>query len=131
MPKLSSKQARDLSQQFLRFAQIVGDYRFSNWDELSKQENETLASCQWSLLNAGEDMLAVSTVLILNDAEFEIKQLNEITDNIKHAVHTLKQVQKVINIAAAGVSLGAAIISGSPQAIYEAFQNLAKATAGT
>jgi hypothetical protein len=47
MAKLTAQQANDLANNFLGLAQAIGDYRFDNWNTLSKTENQSLVNFQW------------------------------------------------------------------------------------
>jgi hypothetical protein len=127
MGKLTSEQANQLSNNFLGLAQAVGDYRFQNWNTLSKKENQHLASFQWSLLNHGEDILAFSTVLVLDEVSESLATIQSLTDKIQNTITRLEDIQKVINIAAAAVTLGAAIVSKDTKAISESLKTLVEA----
>ena len=126
MGKLTSEQASQLSNNFLGLAQAVGDYRFKNWNNLTYKENQHLASFQWSLLNHGEDILAFSTVLVLDEVEDTLKTIQTVTVKIQRIVGQLEDIQKMINIAAAAVILGAAIISKDTNAVTEGLKEFVK-----
>lgn len=117
MANLTSEQANMLSNDFLGLAQSIGDYRYQNWNELSDVQNKQLGSFQRSILNAGEDILALSTVLVMNDVDTSLNRINTITSQIKSNIKFLKNIQKVINVASAIATLGSGIISKDPQAI--------------
>lgn len=111
MNNLTSLQAKELSDHYLAIAKHVGDYRFGNWATLSNEQRQQLGTLQDKLLDAGEDILAKSVQLILNETESSLKTVKEVTTNIQCTINKLKDVQKVINVAAAAVTLSAAIIS--------------------
>ena len=67
MAKLTAQQANILANNFLGLAQAIGDYRYENWATLSKGDNQKLGTLQRAILNYGEDVLALSTVLVMND----------------------------------------------------------------
>lgn len=117
MAKLTALQANDLANNFLGLAQAIGDYRFDNWNTLSKTENQKLGNFQWSILSYGEDILALSTALVMDDVQDSLAQINKVTLEIKETIKSLNQLQKAINVAASIVSLGGAIVSKNPQAI--------------
>ena len=117
MEKLTSQQASNLSNNFLGLAQAVGDFRYNNWNSLSKEENQKLGEYQWSILKYGEDILVISTNLIMNDAQSSLTQINNVTLQIKGTVQKLHNIQKGITVAAAIVTLGDAIIRLNPQSI--------------
>jgi len=127
MPKLTSQQVKDLANNFLVLAQSIGDFRERNWNNLSKLDNQRLGNLQWSVLNSVEDILAFSTIIIMDDIQGSLTKIKKVTSEIKTTVKTLKDIQKGISIAAAAVTLGAAIISRNPQAIVDAIKGLVKA----
>lgn len=117
MAKLTSKQANELAGYFLGLAQAIGDFRYGNWNLLSKEDNQKLGNLQWSILNYGEDILAFSTILVMDDVKNSLEKIKDITLDIKNNIHTVKIIQKGIDMAAAIVTLGAAIISTNVQSI--------------
>ncbi len=124
MQQLTSEQANQLSNNFLGLAQAVGDYRFENWKNLSEEENKQIANFQWSLLNYAEDILAFSVTLVMEEVAESLNKIRSVTEDIKSTLHKLKNIQKVINIAAASVTLGAAIISKDTKAIGEGIKKI-------
>ncbi|HMI65587.1 MAG TPA: hypothetical protein VK517_06100 [Cyclobacteriaceae bacterium] len=124
MAQLTSQQADDLANQFLALAQAIGDFRYNHWNDLSRVQHNRLASQHWSVLNYGEDILALSTVLIMDDIAPSLASIKKISGQIKSSLGTLKDIQKGIDISAAIVTFGAAIISKSPIAIGEAIDDL-------
>jgi hypothetical protein len=127
MENVTSEQAAELAKNFLGLAQSIGNYRFANWKKLSRAENQELSDKQWSILNAGEDMLALSTSLLINEANDTIKQIKTITSDIDKTIVSIKKVQKVIDIGAAVIQLAAVIIGKQPLAIPAAISDLVKA----
>src|SRR6267142_6954486 len=111
MAQLTAQQANDLANQFLALAQAIGDFRYNHWSELSKAQHQRLASQHWSVLNYGEDILALSTALIMDDVSPSLASIKKISGQIKSSLGTLKVIQKGIDISAAIVTFGAAIIS--------------------
>lgn len=124
MAKLTSQQANDLANNFLGLAQAIGDFRYQNWNALSKAENQKLGNSQWSILNYGEDILALSTILVMDDVQTSLTQINDITTQIEGTIKNLQNIQKGINVAASIVTLGAAIISKNPQSITDSISGV-------
>ena len=85
MARLTSQQAYELASNFLGLAQAIGDFRFDNWNSLTKAQNRKLGNFQWSILNHGEDILALSTVLVMDDVQDSLNNIKEITDEIKNS----------------------------------------------
>ena len=124
MSELTAIQANALSNDFLGLAQAIGDFRYDNWNELSPPQNQQLSNLQWSILNYGEDILALSTTLVMDDVQTSLDKINNITVEIKTTIHQLKNIQKAINVAAAIVTLGGAVISKSLSSIASALQGM-------
>ncbi len=124
MANLTSIQANELSNDFLGLGQAIGDFRYNNWNELSQPQNQQLSNLQWSILNYGEDVLALSTVLVMDDVQTSLDKINNITVEIKSTIQQLKNIQKVINVASAIVTFGGAVISKSPSSIGTALQGI-------
>ena len=124
MPTLTAQQASDLSNNFLGLAQAIGDFRYDNWTTLSKNDNQNLGNLQWSILNYGEDILAMSVTLVMADVDGSLAQISSITQQIKGTISTLQQAQKAINVAASIVTLGGAIVSKNPKAIAGGIQGV-------
>jgi hypothetical protein len=127
MDNLTADQAAELAKNFLGLAQSIGNYRFTNWKKLSREENQGLADKQWSILNAGEDMLALSTTLEIQEAADTLKKIKSLTGELDKTILRIKNVQKVINIGTAVIQLAAMIIGKQPLAIPGAIGNLVKA----
>jgi len=124
MPKLNATQASELARHFLALAQAIGDYRYRNWKKLSKKDNQQLADFQWSVLNCGEDMLANSTTLVLDDVKNSLGKIEDLTVKVESTLASLAKIQTIINCAAAIVILGGAVISKNPGTITSAIEAL-------
>lgn len=124
MATLTSIQASALSSNFLGLAQAIGDFRYNNWNEIPDTQNQQLGKLQWSILNYGEDILALSTALVMNDVQKSLDTINDITVEIKSTIQQLQNVQKVINVAAAIITFGGAVISKNPSAIKTGLQGV-------
>jgi hypothetical protein len=123
MAQMTSEQANALANNFLGLAQAIGDYRYAHWNALSKDDNQQLGSLQWSTLNYGEDILAFSTTLVMDDVNSALKQINGLTLQIKSTIQKLQNVGKAIKVATAIVTLGAAVMSADPEAINNALHD--------
>ena len=124
MANLTSKQANELAGCFLGMAQAIGDFRYTNWKELPKEDNQRLGNLQWSIMNYGEDILAFSTILVMDEVKASLEKISEISKVIKDNINSIKNIQKGINIAAAIVTLGAAIISKNARSVTGAIDGL-------
>jgi len=77
-------------------------------------------------LNYGEDILAFSTILVMDEVKVSLEKIRDISTHIKENINSIKNIQKGINIAAAIVTLGAAIISKNARSVTDAIDCLAK-----
>ena len=124
MAKLTSKQGYELANNFLALAQLIGDYRIKNYNSLTKNQNIKLRQLHKRTLDYSDDLYTMSATLIMDDAEKSLSKLDSITKKIKKSYKSLKDVQKVIDIATRVVTLGASIFSLNPQAIIDSIGNL-------
>lgn len=124
MAKLTSVQANALANDFLGLAQAIGNFRYDNWNEMSKTQNQQLGKMQWSILNYGEDILALSTALAMDDVQASLNKINDTTLEIMSTIQQLKNIQKVINVAGAIIAFGGAVISKDPSAIKTGLQGV-------
>jgi hypothetical protein len=124
MAKLTAHHANELANNFLALAQSIGDYRYQNFDTLSKSQNQKIRDLHWSILNYADDLYTLSATLVMNDVQNSLASIGAVTTQIKATYKTLQNVQKAINVAASVVTLGASILSKNPQAIAESIGGL-------
>jgi hypothetical protein len=117
MPPLTSDDALALSKSYRDLSVAIGDFRFKNWNTLSEADRKALEEKEWALLNASSDMVTKAVGLTLDESEAAAKRVQGAAATAEKAVKTLKDVRKVITIAAAAVGLAAAIASKDPGAI--------------
>ena len=117
MPQLTSDDALALSKSYRDLSVAIGDFRFKNWNTLSEGDRKALEEKEWALLNASSDMVTKAVGLTLDESAAAAKKVQGAAATAEKAVKTLKEVRKVITIAAAAVGLAAAIASKDPGAI--------------
>jgi hypothetical protein len=117
MPPLTSDDALALSKSYRDLSVAIGDFRFKNWNTLSEGDRKALEDKEWALLNASSDMVTKAVGLTLDESDAAAKKVQGAAATAEKAVKTLKEVRKVITIAAAAVGLAAAIASKDPGAI--------------
>lgn len=122
--KLNANQARDLAQFFRSVSVALGEYRFANWDALTKDQRDTIEDAEWTLLNYSSDFITQAVGLTLDDAKGSLKNIQDATEKAKEAVETIKTIKKVIVISGAVIKLGAAIVSENPGLIASATGDL-------
>lgn len=126
MTRLTTEQSRELAEHFYRLSKELGDYRFANWEALSRSDRLSLEALEWSLLNASSDFTAGAVEVALAEAAPVMKEVARATKTMKSAIKRAKGIKKVLGIAAAAVTLAAAIVSGSPSAIAGALDRAVK-----
>jgi hypothetical protein len=127
MPTLTSDQVFKLAQAFHDLAIVIGNYRFDNWDDLTPAERKQLEDLQFDVLNDSTKFNALSISIELDNLQSTLDRIDNTTARMKESIQHIKDVGRIINIATAAVTLGAAIVSGNPQAIAQAVAGAAKA----
>ena len=117
MANLTSDQAKQLSDNFYYLAMAIGDFRYENWEELSVDENKELSETQNMLLQTGEDIMAFSTTLIMDEVNASLAKINSIATEIQGTIKKLSNIQKGLNVAAAILLLGVAIVNRDTKGI--------------
>lgn len=117
MPPLTSDDALALSKSYRDLSVAIGDFRFKNWNTLSEADRKALEEKEWALLNASSDMVTKAVGLTLDESDAAAKKVQGAAATAEKAVKTLKEVRKVITIAAAAVGLAGAIAAKDPGAI--------------
>lgn len=124
MATLTTKQVNELANKFLALAQSIGDYRYTNYDNLTKVQNQKLRESHRRILDYSDHLFTLSATLVMEDVQASLTSIGEITEQINSTYKTLQNVQKAINVAASIVTLGASILSKNPQAIVDSIGDL-------
>ncbi len=124
MAILTVKEANELANNFLALAQAIGDYRYQNFNILTKQQNQKMRDLHWSILNYADDLYTLSASLVIIDVKTSLTSISTITLKIQKTYKTLQNVQKAINVAVSVVTLGASILSKNPLAIADSISGL-------
>ena len=128
MSKLTAREVKELAKHFFSVARSLTDYREDHWDRLSKQEHQQLSRWQWSVYNSTDDLLALSAVMALDEAQETIDRIRKATQRANRTIRTTDDVKRVITIATQVVRLSGAVMSQSPLAIIAALADLGDAT---
>jgi hypothetical protein len=129
MPKLTSDQAFALALAFHDLANEIGNYRFRVHEELTPAERKRLQDLQFDVLNASTQFNALSLSLGLDELQETLDDIGAATAKMQKAIKKIKNVQQIIKIATAAVTLGGAIVSMNPGAIASAIGGVATAVA--
>lgn len=128
MPKLTARQVKELARHFFAVAQSVTEFREARWNQLSRSQHQQLSRLQWSVYNHTDDLLALSSVMALDEVEETISRVDKATQRAARTLKTTEDVNRVIGIATQVIRLGGAVISQSPLAIIAALADLADVT---
>jgi hypothetical protein len=124
MANLTPQQANDLANHFKTMGAAVGDYKRQNFDRLSKQQIQGISELHGTILNYANEMYTLSAILVIDDVEASLASISEVTNRMNSTYQTLKDIQKVINIAGAVVNLGKAIVDRNPHSILVTLSSL-------
>jgi len=124
MANLTSEQANRLSDDFFYLSMAIADFRYAHWERLTLEENGELSEMQGALLRCGEDILAFSTTLVMDEAAESLSKISSITEEIRGSVKTLSAIQKGLNTAAAFLILGVAIVNRDTGGIGKSIKDL-------
>ncbi len=105
-----------LSDYYHQLANAIGAYIQNNKECLGEERNK-LYDKQVELLELAGEINMWGTALVFEDIKETLHQLNQITTELKKAINTSLAVHAAINIAAAIVELGTAIIAKDPKLI--------------
>lgn len=114
-----TEQVFKLSDFFHQFGDAVGEFIENNKAKLADDERNELFDKQIELLQISGKINMIGVTLVFKDVQESLNQLNQITSGVKETVKKALAVQDAINIAAAAISIGTAIISKNPQLIVK------------
>lgn len=124
MAQLTAEQVNALANDFLAVAQAIGDYRYQHFYTLTSEQQQKMRDLHWTLLNYADDLYTQSAVLVMNNVQASLEKIDAVTGEIKKSYQKLKNIQKAIDVATAAATLGAALMSKSPQAVAQALEEL-------
>lgn len=117
MKVLTKNERTLLADNFLKLAQITGQFRIENYQSLSPIMKSRIRQYHKQLIDYADHFYAASTSFIIENAEDSIKNITDLTKELKTIVKHIKKVQKFINIIGSATQLGASIVSKQPFAI--------------
>jgi peptidoglycan hydrolase CwlO-like protein len=109
MANITKDQAKLLARHFASFALSVSVFKFNNFNQLTDEELSHLSRQQRKLENLSQDF---------------IENIESITGQINETTIKLKKIQKVIDVFASVLELGAAIVAKDPKLIVKKIQGL-------
>ena len=125
MANLTAQQVNDIADYLSAMAQVVGEYRYENFENLSASQNQQMKDLKASIVDIADRLYTLSATLVMDDVQEFLAAIDKVTNEMKDTYKTLQNIQKAINVAAAVVTLGSSILSGKPQAIGQSINDLA------
>ena len=120
MPTLDAAQSRSMAKSYSDLATALADYRFSHWDELTREQRAEIESREWTLRSYSSNMAAHAITLGVADSSEAVAGITRATNRLTAAARKVAAARSALAIAAAAVTLGGAIASGHVLAIGEA-----------
>ncbi len=127
MTPLTAQQVTTLAKRFFSVARTLTEYREHHWDNMSREQHQRLSDLQWSIYNYTDDLLALSAMLAMEEAEKVLNRVAQVTKDVNHYIDREQNIEKVIGVASRVVMLGGAVISQSPLAIIATLADLTAA----
>lgn len=124
MGTISLEDTREIAKSFRVLSSDLGDYRFSNWDNLTKEERARIESMEFTLLNYSSDMTAVAIEIATDDVQQYVSQIKQATNKLDGVLNRIEKTRKVISVATKAITLAASIGTGNLSAIKEASDGL-------
>ena len=126
MPALNANQLSELSVAFLSMEKSIADFRLNFRNSLNQSQFHYLGMIQRSLLDTGEDLLAASTCVILDEISGSLQRIEFLTSEVNVYLGKLEKIQDGMDMAALILSLASAVFSKDPASISNALYHLEK-----
>ena len=114
---LHAHQLIQLAQSLTRMQSAITDYELHHYGELSTAQKLRLEETLTLLATAAGRMYAYSVQLIFQDAETQLQQLKQATEELKKFLRTTEKIQQVLDIVDSIASLADSIISHDVEGI--------------
>lgn len=126
MSRLTSTQCLSLANQLSVLQAEIGDYKHTNFLNLSVNQKEVFRKTLKNLSDAAGMLFAFTVVIALDEAKTSISNLESATNEINNILKTIGKVQKWINIAGASFGLATALLEHNPQNIFNGIKEVIK-----
>src|ERR1035437_9645281 len=117
---ISKEQARELGRAFLDVAHTLGTYRFESWNDLTAADRKRIEDEEWDILTYSSSLTTKAVGIVLDDLKGNLGAIAGGAAQATKVIGTIHDVNVVLKIAAAFVTLGGAIVSGNAVAIATA-----------
>lgn len=124
MPKLTSDQVFQLALSYSKFAHELDVYRFNEFDNLTNAERQSLENNARLIRNFSSSFNGLSLKMTLDELQTTLDQITQASQGMRDVLKKLGTLNKVLNIAALIISLGAAVVTANVPAILTGVDNL-------
>ncbi len=121
---LTDIQALALAKQYREASSALRKYRIANDEKLSQPMKDRLKLVEASLRDAATDMTTAAVDIIIDDSKTSLVDLGAVTADATAVLENIKGIKRVLSVATALLGLAAAIPTGNPKEVYDAFQAL-------
>lgn len=124
MADLTAQQVNVLADNLSAMAQVVGKYRYKNFENLSASQSQQMKDLEASVIDIADSLYSLSATMVMDDIQESLAAIDRVTNEMKYTYETLEDIQKAIDVAGAVVTLGSSILSGKPQSIAQSINDL-------
>jgi len=128
MTQITSEDALDLARLFKESALGLGQFQLDHWNNLSEGQRRDLTDQEYTLLDHSQNLVTYAVGVMLDEAQASLDDIREATVKTNQAIQTVTNIKKVMEIATALITLGAAIYSANPSGIATAVSAVLTAT---
>jgi hypothetical protein len=128
MTQITSEDALDLARLFKESALGLGQFQLDHWNNLSEGQRRDLTDQEYTLLDHSQNLVTYAVGVMLDEAQASLDDIREATVKANKAIQTVTNIKKVMEIATALITLGAAIYSANPSGIATAVSDVLTAT---
>ena len=128
MTQITSEDALDLAKLFKESAVGLGQFQLDHWNNLSEGQRRDLTDQEYTLLDHSQNLVTYAVGVMLDEAQASLDDIREATVKANQAIQTVTNIKKVMEIATALITLGAAIYSANPSGIATAVSAVLTAT---
>ncbi|WP_339708839.1 hypothetical protein [uncultured Kriegella sp.] len=124
MGKLTAEQVKRLADNFAHMANALGNYRYENFERLTKENNQFLKELHAKTLAHTTELYTQSAILVMDDAASSLEHIDSITLETQQLYKKLVGVQKILDRATSVLTLASAIISLDTKEITNSVKKL-------
>jgi hypothetical protein len=126
MSDLTPQQCISFGNQLSTILSETGDYYDQNFAQLNDTQQAVFRKALKTLSDSSSMLFAYAVLISFNNAQTSIDNLTAATDKMDEIDKTITKVQQWINIAAAAINLGTALIEHNPQSIFRGIGGMVK-----